>query len=91
MGQITVCHHLASQLSCIPFRFHYFIYYFILKRCAVVLENSETQSFFVENTLFAYLFCYDRDFKRMLLKQFNSSSKYLDDLINIENLILNKW
>ena len=40
-----------------------------------------------------FLFCYERDFKKDLsndnqayiIKAFNSSSRYLDDLLNIDN------
>ena len=47
-----------------------------------------------------FLFCYERDFMLSLsynnqtdiIEAFNSTSRYLDDLLNIDNLItLNKW
>ena len=44
--------------------------------------------------LFLFLFCYERDFIKSLTKEkrydlivvFNSTSKYLDDLLNIDNI-----
>ena len=41
-----------------------------------------------------FLFCYERDFKKSLTKEkrydlidaFNSTSRYLDDLLNIDNI-----
>ena len=49
-----------------------------------------------------FLFCYERDLMLSLsdnnqtdiIKDFNSTSRYLDDLLNIDNpliYILNKW
>ena len=46
-----------------------------------------------------FLFCYERDFMLSLsdnnqadiIESFNSTSRYLDDLLNIIILILNKW
>ena len=46
-----------------------------------------------------FLFCYERDFMLSLsdnrqtdiIEPFNSISRYLDDLLNIENPYLNKW
>ena len=46
-----------------------------------------------------FLFCYERDFMLSLsdnnqsdiIEAFNSTSRYLDDLLNIDILILNKW
>ena len=47
-----------------------------------------------------FLFCYERNFMLSLsdnnqtdiIEAFNSTSRYLDDLLNIENLVtLNKW
>ena len=46
-----------------------------------------------------FLFCYERDFMLSLsdnnqadiIEAFNSTSKYLDDLLNIDNPYLNKW
>ena len=47
-----------------------------------------------------FLFCYERDFMLSLsdnnqtdiIEAFNSTSRYLDDLLSIDNLVtLNKW
>ena len=46
-----------------------------------------------------FLFCYERDFMLPLsdnnqtdiIEAFNSTSRYLDDLLNIDNPYLNKW
>ena len=46
-----------------------------------------------------FLFCYERDFmlslsdnnQTVIIEAFNSTSRYLDDLINIDNPYLNKW
>ena len=46
-----------------------------------------------------FLFCYERDFTLSLsenyqadvVEAFNSTSRYLDDLLNIDNPYLNKW
>ena len=46
-----------------------------------------------------FLFCYERDFMLSLadnnytdiIKAFNSTSRYLDDLLKIDNPSLNKW
>ena len=46
-----------------------------------------------------FLFCYERDFMLSLsdnnhpdiVEAFNSTSRYLDDLLNIDNPYLNKW
>ena len=46
-----------------------------------------------------FLFCYERDFMLFLsdnnhpdiFEAFNSTSRYLDDLLNIDNPYLNKW
>ena len=46
-----------------------------------------------------FLFCYERDFMLSLsdnnqadiIEAFNSTSRYLDDLLNIDNPLLNKW
>ena len=46
-----------------------------------------------------FLFCYERDFMKSLTKEkrydlidaFNSTSRYLDDLLNIDNIHLNIW
>ena len=46
-----------------------------------------------------FLFCYERDVMKNLssdnqsdvIKAFNSASRYLDDLLNIENPYLKKW
>ena len=46
-----------------------------------------------------FLFCYERDFMFSLsdnnqtdiIEVFNSTSRYLDDLLNIDNPYLNKW
>ena len=45
-----------------------------------------------------FLFCYERDFMMSLTKEkrydlidaFNSTSRYLDDLLNIDDFTLNK-
>ena len=46
-----------------------------------------------------FLFCYERDFMKYLTKEkqydlinaFNSTARYLDDLLNIDNIHLNIW
>ena len=46
-----------------------------------------------------FLFCYERDFMQSLspenqadiIEAFNSTSIYLDDLLNIDTVTLNKW
>ena len=46
-----------------------------------------------------FLFCYERDFMKDLssdnqadvIKAFNSTSRYVDDLLNIDNYILKEW
>ena len=46
-----------------------------------------------------FLFCYERDFMLSLsdnnqadiIEAFNSTSRYSDDLLNIDNPYLNKW
>ena len=46
-----------------------------------------------------FLFCYERNFmlslsdknRNDIIESFNSTSRYLDDLLNIDNLFLNKW
>ena len=46
-----------------------------------------------------FLYCYERDFMDSLnhdnqadvIEAFNSTSRYLDDLLNINNLILKVW
>ena len=46
-----------------------------------------------------FLFCYERDFMKSLSREnqadvieaFNSTSSYLDDLLNIEIITLTKW
>ena len=46
-----------------------------------------------------FLFCYERDFMLSLpdnnqtdiIEASNSNSRYLDDLLNIDNPYLNKW
>ena len=46
-----------------------------------------------------FLFCYERDFMLSLsdnnqtdfMEAFNSTSRYLDDLLDIDNPYLNKW
>ena len=46
-----------------------------------------------------FLFCYERDFMLSLsdnnqadiIEAFNSTSRYLDDLPNIDNSYFNKW
>ena len=48
-----------------------------------------------------FLFCYERDFKKSLTKEkgfdminaLNPTSRYmyLDDLLNIDNITLNRW
>ena len=45
-----------------------------------------------------FLYCYEKNFMMSLsddtqaeIEAFNSTSRYLDDLLNIDNLILKKW
>ena len=46
-----------------------------------------------------FLFCYERDFMLSLsdnnqtdiIEAFNSTSRYLDDILHIDNPYLNKW
>ena len=46
-----------------------------------------------------FLFCYERDFMMSLsddkqadvIDAFNSTSRYLDDILNINNVYLTKW
>ena len=49
--------------------------------------------------LLLFLFCYERNFMKSLSREnqadiieaFNSTSRYLDDLLNIDNITLTKW
>ena len=46
-----------------------------------------------------FFFCYERDFMKSLSREnqtdiieaFNSTSRYLDDLLNIDNIYFDKW
>ena len=46
-----------------------------------------------------FLFCYERDFMKSfspenqadIIETFNSTSRYLDDLFDIDNIYLTKW
>ena len=48
---------------------------------------------------YLFLFCYERDFMKDLsndnqadiIKAFNSTSRYLDDLLNLDNPFLKEW
>ena len=67
---------------------------FYLAYLSVIVKSCIIKNMMFRTCFYLFLFCYERDFMKSLTKEkrydliyaFNSTSRYLDDLLNIDNI-----